>query len=100
MATGEPPFAGDSRNLVRSSLNRTPVPPVEAKTSVPPELERIISRALEKDRSRRYQSAAEMRADLQRVLAQATRQPQNPGTVSKEKRCEVAIPYKAQCAAP
>jgi tetratricopeptide (TPR) repeat protein len=53
--------------IFESILNRAPVSPVRLSPNVPPELERIINKALEKDRKLRYQSAAEIRTDLQRL---------------------------------
>src|SRR5579864_6989816 len=68
MATGKQTFSGSSSAEVFDAiLNRTPVAPVRLNPEVPAELEHIISKALEKDKKLRYQSAAEIRTDLQRL---------------------------------
>jgi eukaryotic-like serine/threonine-protein kinase len=68
MATGKQTFSGNSSaEIYDSILNRTPVAPVRLNPEVPSKLEDIISKALEKDKNLRYQSAAEMRTDLQRL---------------------------------
>jgi eukaryotic-like serine/threonine-protein kinase len=68
MATARRAFPGDSAAIIHDAiLNRTPVPAVRINAALPPKLDEIIGKALEKDRKLRYQSAAEMRTDLQRL---------------------------------
>jgi serine/threonine-protein kinase len=66
MATGVPPFPGTTTGQVLEAIfSREPEPPAALNTEVPPRLERVIARAMEKDRDRRYQSVSELRRDLE-----------------------------------
>jgi eukaryotic-like serine/threonine-protein kinase len=68
MATGRMAFPGRNAAVIHDAiLNRAPTPLARVNPDLPPELERIVDKALEKDRKLRYQSAADIRTDLQRL---------------------------------
>jgi eukaryotic-like serine/threonine-protein kinase len=81
MATGTLPFRGESSGVIFDSiLNRAPVPPVRLNPDLPGELERIVTKCLEKDRNLRYQHASEVRTDLQRLKRDTESGKSPPGT--------------------
>jgi serine/threonine protein kinase len=68
MATGRMAFSGNTAALIHDGiLNRTPAPLTQVNPNLPQELQRIVSKTLEKDRKLRYQNAADIRTDLQRL---------------------------------
>ncbi len=98
MATGDLPFHGESSPMICEAIvNRAPVAIVRLNHEVPVELERIINKAMEKDRELRYQVAAEMRADLKRLKRETESRHGIPATsgsvaVAQESGSPVAQP--------
>jgi eukaryotic-like serine/threonine-protein kinase len=87
MVTGFLPFRGDSFGVVAEAiLNRTPVAPVRLNPDVPPKLEEVIHKALEKDRKLRYQNAADMQTDLRRLVRDSGQSPRLDHAEAKQQR--------------
>jgi serine/threonine protein kinase/tetratricopeptide (TPR) repeat protein len=85
LAVGSPPFRGPTAAVIFSQiLERNPIPPLDLDPTLPPKLQDIILKALEKDREERYQSAREMAIDLRRLLREidSGAMPSVSGTVS------------------
>ena len=99
MATGKQPFRGESSGIIFDSiLNRPPVAPVRLNPDLPAELERIVNKCLEKDRNLRYQSAAEIRTDIQR-LKRDSDSGHVKSAAEPSATTHVAIPWKLVAAA-
>jgi eukaryotic-like serine/threonine-protein kinase len=98
MATGAAPFRGDSTGVIFDAImNRPAIAPVRLNPDTPAEFERIINKALEKDRETRYQHAADMRADLKRLRREVEpgRSGTTPIAVSGSGSSSVAAPSSA-----
>jgi eukaryotic-like serine/threonine-protein kinase len=84
MATGVTPFTGATTAVIFDMiLNRMPTAPSELNPNLPPKLEEIIGKAIEKDRDLRYQTAAEMRGDLKRLKRDTDSSRVAPATTSQ-----------------
>jgi eukaryotic-like serine/threonine-protein kinase len=114
MATGTLPFRGETSAMVSHAIiERSPIPAIRLNPDLPPKLEDIINRAMEKDRELRYQHASDMRAELQRLkrdtgtrsgtdhvgadvlLRQAERSPAEAASVSSSAQARTSGPTQA-----
>ncbi|MGA9142997.1 MAG: protein kinase [Candidatus Acidiferrales bacterium] len=93
MTTGVLPFRGETSGVVfESILNRLPPAAVRLNPDIPPRLDEILQKALEKDREMRYQFAAEMRADLKRLRREADSSGRISASVDAQSSGSTAIP--------
>jgi eukaryotic-like serine/threonine-protein kinase len=94
MATGQLPFTGNTSAMVFNAiLERDPVPAIQLNPGLPPKLQEVIQKLLEKDRELRYQSAADLRGDLKR-LKRDTESSRQPAFIASS--ATVAVPGSSQ----
>jgi len=94
MLTGEPPFVGDSPVAVAyQHVREDPIPPSQKRAGISPELDAVVLKALTKNPDNRYQSAAEMRADLVRV--HSGEKPEAPKVLTHAERTMMMAPSRS-----
>src|SRR5579864_2547733 len=97
MACGTLPFRGESSGVIcREILDRDPVSALRLNPDLPPKLEDIIIKALEKDRELRYQHATDMRTDLKRLKRETESRPGMSGSSGKIAAVPGAVPPTTQ----
>jgi predicted Ser/Thr protein kinase len=95
MATGKQPFMGNTSAVIfEAILNKVPTPPVQLNPGLPSQLQIILSKALEKDRELRCQSAAELRADLKRLKRDTD--PAHVGARASQPNAGSTVPFVAE----
>jgi serine/threonine protein kinase len=96
MATGAMPFRGETTGVTfEAILNRVPAPAIRINPDIPPKLEEILQKALEKDREMRYQVAAEIRADLKRLRRETDSSGRISGSSAAQSSGSVILPLSS-----